>query len=201
MRESGKVRAAGCGSNMQGSSAKYTRNTLSSKTSGACFPWVSTSSSAIWPRLGYDAEWEILPAAALGAPHHRESIIAWDKRSARPQIGRFRQQCEYVLFATKGRFIPHTRACLPGVYDYPVIAAKKVHLTSKPAELIEDLLAVTAPQASVLDPFMGGGSVGEACIRTGRRYIGMELSAEYFEISRARLENVLAECGQRPDTH
>lgn len=54
--------------------------------------------------LGYDAEWEILPAAALGAPHHRESIIAWDKRSARPQIGRFRQQCEYVLFATKGRF-------------------------------------------------------------------------------------------------
>ena len=87
------------------------------------------------------------------------------------------------------------------MYDYPVIAAKKVHLTSKPAELIEDLLAVTAPQASVLDPFMGGGSVGEACIRTGRRYIGMELSAEYFEISRARLENVLAECGQRPDTH
>ena len=52
MRESGKVRAAGCGSNMQGSSAKYARNTLSSKTSGACFPWVSTSSSATWPRSG-----------------------------------------------------------------------------------------------------------------------------------------------------
>ena len=149
-------------------------------------------------------DWRQLPAlsdAVQAAGWSWRGIIAWDKRSARPQIGRFRQQCEYVLFATKGRFIPHTRACLPGVYDYPVIAAKKVHLTSKPAELIEDLLAVTAPQASVFDPFMGGGSVGEACIRTGRRYIGMELSAEYFEISRARLENVLAECGQRPDTH
>lgn len=119
--------------------------------------------------------------------------MPWDKRSARPQIGKFRQQCEYVLFAVKGRFIAHTRACLPGVYGYPVIAARKVHLTSKPVELIEDLLAVAAPQATVLDPFMGGGSVGEACIRTGRSYIGMELSPEYYEISRGRLTAVLAE--------
>ena len=85
------------------------------------------------------------------------------------------------------------RACLPGVYAYPVIAAQKIRLTSKPVALIEDLLAVTAPQASVLDPFMGGGSVGEACIRTGRGYVGVELSREYFEISRARLETLLAE--------
>ena len=106
-------------------------------------------------------------------------VIAWDKRSARPQIGKFRQQCEYVLFATKGRFIAHTRACLPGVYSYPVIPVQKVHLTSKPVALIEDLLAVTSTQATVLDPFMGGGSVGEACIRTGRGYVGMELSREY----------------------
>ena len=50
-------------------------------------------------------------------------IIAWDKQNARPQIGKFRQQCEYVLFATKGRFVAHTRTCLPGVYSYPVISA------------------------------------------------------------------------------
>lgn len=104
-----------------------------------------------------------------------------------------RQQCEYIIFASKGRFAAPTRACLPGVYAYPVIAAQKIHLTSKPVALIEDLLAVTAPQASVLDPFMGGGSVGEACIRTGRGYVGVELSREYFEISRARLETLHSE--------
>lgn len=149
-------------------------------------------------------DWRQLPAlsdAVQAAGWKWLGIVPWDKRSARPQIGKFCQQCEYVLFAVKGRFVAHTRSCLPGVYTYPVIAAQKVHLTSKPVNLIKDLLAVTAPQASVLDPFMGGGSVGEACIRTGHNYIGIELSPEYFAISRKRLKDVLAECGQRPDTH
>lgn len=140
-------------------------------------------------------DWRQLPAlsdAIQAAGWKWLGIVPWDKRSARPQIGKFRQQCEYVLFAVKGRFVAHTRACLPGVYVYPVIAARKVHLTSKPVELIEDLLAVTDPQASVLDPFMGGGSVGEACVRTGHGYIGMELSPEYFEISRNRLKALLS---------
>ena len=140
-------------------------------------------------------DWRQLPAlsdAVQAAGWKWLGIVPWDKKSARPQIGKFRQQCEYVLFAVKGRFVAHTRACLPGVYVYPVIAARKVHLTSKPVELIEDLLAVTAPQASVLDPFMGGGSVGEACVRTGHGYIGMELSPEYFEISQNRLKALLS---------
>lgn len=147
-------------------------------------------------------DWRQLPAlsdAIQAAGWKWLGIVPWDKKSARPQIGKFRQQCEFVLFAVKGRFVAHTRACLPGVFAYPVIAARKVHLTSKPVELIKDLLAVTAPQARVLDPFMGGGSVGEACIRTGRRYVGMELSPEYFAVSRQRLESVQAECGNKPE--
>lgn len=140
-------------------------------------------------------DWRQLPAlsdAVQAAGWSWRGIIAWDKRSSRPQIGKFRQQCEYVLFATKGRFVARTRTCLPGLYSYPVIAVHKLHLTSKPVALIEDLLAITAPQVSVLDPFMGGGSVGEACIRTGRGYVGMELSREYYGISRNRLTAVLA---------
>ena len=141
-------------------------------------------------------DWRQLPAlsdAVQAAGWKWLGIVSWDKRSVRPQMGRFRQQCEYILFASKGRIIEHTRSCLPGVYSYPVVAARKLHLTSKPVPLIKDLLAVTATQATVLDPFMGGGSVGEACIRTGRSYIGMELSPEYYEISRGRLTAVLAE--------
>ena len=139
-------------------------------------------------------DWRQLPAlsdAVQAAGWSWRGIIAWDKRSSRPQIGKFRQQCEYVLFATTGRFVARTRPCLPGLYSYPVIAVHKVHLTSKPVALVEDLLAITAPQASVLDPFMGGGSVGEACIRTGRKYVGMELSQEYYDISRNRLTALL----------
>ena len=64
-------------------------------------------------------DWRQLPAltdAVQAAGWAWRGIVAWDKRSARPQIGRFRQQCEYVLFASKGRFAAPTRACLPGVY-------------------------------------------------------------------------------------
>lgn len=141
-------------------------------------------------------DWRQLPAlsdAVQAAGWKWLGIVPWDKKSARPQIGKFRQQCEYVLFAVKGRFIAHTRACLPGVYAYPVIPAQKLHLTSKPVALIEELLAVTAPGGAVLDPFMGGGSVGEACIRTARSYTGIELSQEYYDISRNRLTAVLSE--------
>lgn len=98
-----------------------------------------------------------------------------------------------MVFATKGRFIAHTRLCLPGVFSCPVIAARKLHLTSKPVTLIEDLLAVTAPGAIILDPFMGGGSVGEACVRTDRGYVGIELSSDYYAISRERLGKIREE--------
>lgn len=65
--------------------------------------------------------------------------------------------------------------------------AKKVHLTSKPVPLIEDLLAVTPQGAKILDPFMGGGTTGVAALGTGREFVGVELSEEYFEIARHRL--------------
>lgn len=135
-------------------------------------------------------DWRQLPAltdAVQGAGWRWLGIIPWDKRSARPQIGRFRQQCEYVVFASKGRLASASTACLPGLYSYPVIAAQKVHLTSKPVALMHDLLAITRPGGTVLDPFMGGGSTGVACRDTGRGYIGIELSAEYFAISRDRI--------------
>lgn len=136
------------------------------------------------------SDWRQLPAltdAVQAAGWSWRGVLAWDKQNARPQPGRFRQQCEFVVFASKGRFAARARGCLPGVYTHPVVATQKVHLTSKPVPLIEDLLAITAPGDAVLDPFAGGGSVGEACIRTGRGYIGVELSREYFDISCDRL--------------
>lgn len=144
-------------------------------------------------------DWRQLPAltdAIQAAGWMWRGVVTWDKRSGRPMLGRFRQQCEYVVFGTKGRFDAPSRVCLPGVYAHTVNPARKVHLTSKPVGLITDLLKVTRENADVLDPFMGGGSVGEACVATGRGYIGIELSPEYFGVSRARLETCLA-----GDTH
>lgn len=135
-------------------------------------------------------DWRHLPAmtdAVQGAGWKWLGIVPWDKRSARPQIGKFRQQCEYVLYACKGSLHLASHSCLPGLYSYSVIATQKVHLTSKPVALIHDLLAITDPEGVVLDPFMGGGSVGVACRESGRGYVGIELSEEYYAISRDRI--------------
>lgn len=66
----------------------------------------------------------------------------------------------------------------------------KLHLTAKPVALLRDLLEVTPLGCTVLDPFMGAGSTGVACLETGRSFIGMELAPAYYEISRQRLRQV-----------
>ncbi len=63
------------------------------------------------------------------------------------------------------------------------------HPTVKPTELMRYLVRlITPPQGIVLDPFMGSGSTGKACAYEGFDFIGIDQSAEYVEIARARIE-------------
>ena len=65
------------------------------------------------------------------------------------------------------------------------------HPTQKPVKLLEQLIKlVTNENQTVLDPFMGAGSTGVACLNLKRNFIGIELNQEYFEISKNRLQSV-----------
>ena len=115
-------------------------------------------------------------------------IIPWNKSEAvRPQRGRFRAQCEYILVGSNGPWAEQNDVCLPGFFSYVVNVAEKRHTTGKPVQLLVDLLQVTRPGAVVLDPFMGSGSTGVACVRTGRSFIGIELNPDYYRIAQAWL--------------
>jgi site-specific DNA-methyltransferase (adenine-specific) len=67
------------------------------------------------------------------------------------------------------------------------------HPTLKPRKLIEYLcrLSKTPTGGRVLDPFMGSGTTGIACLNTGRSFVGIEREDEYFEIAKKRLERKL----------
>ena len=66
------------------------------------------------------------------------------------------------------------------------------HPCQKPEQFMGWLVAKLTPEgATVLDPYMGSGTTGIACHRTGRKFIGIEIDAGHFEIARQRLENEL----------
>lgn len=65
-----------------------------------------------------------------------------------------------------------------------------VHPTQKPVALMEYLIRTyTNPGDTVLDNTMGSGTTGVAAANTGRRFIGMEMDAGYFEIAAERIAN------------
>ena len=72
--------------------------------------------------------------------------------------------------------------------DMPTKKTGKLHITEKPLETIEMFVTNSSDAgAIVLDPFMGSGTTGVACVKTGRRFIGMELDPGYFDIAYNRI--------------
>jgi DNA modification methylase len=81
------------------------------------------------------------------------------------------------------------------VIDFGVVNAgdpDRFHPTQKPVDLCEYLIATFSnPGDTVLDPCAGSGTTGVAALRTGRRFVGFEITPEYHERAAARLDAVL----------
>lgn len=103
-------------------------------------------------------DWRQLPSltdALQAAGWLWRGIVPWDKTEAvRPQLGRFRCQAEYIVWATKGALKPQGPVA-PGVFRHRVDIGDKLHQTAKPVALMRDLLQLCGDE--ILDPFMGGG--------------------------------------------
>jgi site-specific DNA-methyltransferase (adenine-specific)/modification methylase len=60
------------------------------------------------------------------------------------------------------------------------------HPTQKPLALMAWCVAMT--EGAILDPFMGSGTTGVACVNIGRKFIGIEIEPRYFDIACRRIE-------------
>ena len=77
---------------------------------------------------------------------------------------------------------------LPDVQRFPWSGHKPSgHPAEKPQALVEWCLDAVEAQ-SALDPFMGSGTTGAACARTGRRFVGIETNRRWFDMAIARIE-------------
>ena len=84
-----------------------------------------------------------------------------------------------------GTFNEH---CRPGVW-WVTPPSKRYHKTQKPLDIILDFVKASTNEGdTILDPFMGSGTTGVACVQTGRNFIGIEIDPDYFEIAKTRIE-------------
>lgn len=118
------------------------------------------------------------------------NIIVWDKGS--PGLGNgFRPQHEFIMHFVKGSgnyYSNHGRNVLS---SKRMGVNNRLHQTQKPVELLAKLIEVVTKEGdTILDPFFGSGSTGEAALKMGRNIIGIEKMEMYHKISTERLAKV-----------
>ena len=96
-----------------------------------------------------------------------------------------------------GNWIGALVYCLDGVSPYlckqdatriVIKGTMPEHPCPKPIEFMEWAVETFAPESgTVLDPFMGSGTTGVACVETGRNFIGIEIDPQYFAIAERRI--------------
>ena len=65
---------------------------------------------------------------------------------------------------------------------------RRVHPTQKPITVMAGIIKhLTSPGATILDPFMGSGTTGVACVKTGGNFVGIEIDPDYSAIAEKRI--------------
>ena len=144
----------------------------------------------------------------MDKPLQFKQMIVWDK--GKMGMGwHYRRSYETVLVAQK-----RGAACKwfdgsnkieniirPGDYGIKkIIPTADQHPTQKPVKLFEFFVKLhTQPGDVILDPFMGSGSTGVACVNLDRDFIGFELDPTYFELSQKRIGMALDDRASRLD--
>ena len=132
-------------------------------------------------------------------------LVTWAFNNSAPSMRNapwFRNEFAWVLKTGKG-----TWRKIPTVIHHPKLNAgcagsperllkpdgTAAHPTQKPIAVVSKLIIPEA--ATILDPFMGSGTTGVACVKLGRKFIGIELDEGYFDIACKRI----AEAYRQPD--
>jgi site-specific DNA-methyltransferase (adenine-specific) len=131
-----------------------------------------------------------------------KEIIVWDKGHGQPamQSGVLNRQSELVLvFSKEGDAISRDfktaqfkRGTLSDTWKISrERSAAKGHMATFPLALAEKIIVnFTRPGSTIYDPFAGSGTVGVACKKLGRKFIGSEINPDYCEQANKRINHI-----------
>lgn len=128
-----------------------------------------------------------------------KDILIWQKSNPMPRntTRRYVQDLEFAVWAVKSgaKWVfnkPSDMPYLRSIFTHSLVSGKEKlgHPTQKSLKLMKDLIQIhTNPNEVVLDPFMGSGSTGAACLELGREFIGIEKDKKFFAMAQKRLES------------
>lgn len=68
---------------------------------------------------------------------------------------------------------------------------KTAHPCQMPLDVMKNIIGILPPDAVIVDTFMGSGTTGVACAELGRKFIGIEMDADYFHIAEQRISDAI----------
>jgi DNA modification methylase len=138
------------------------------------------------PMVAWFGQWRKRSEVESFMPYPLRAEIVWAKNCHMGPPAPLAPRDERIwIFAKKGV----TGATFEtSVWDHPIIPtwAQKHHKNEKPVGLMRRLVEWTGAD-TILDPFMGSGTTGVACVKLGRKFIGIELDEGYFNIACERI--------------
>lgn len=114
----------------------------------------------------------------------RGASLVWIKRND-DAFGSFLSDAE-LAWMSKG----HGVYCRKDLSNN-AIARFREHPTQKPVALMEWCLGFLPNAQTILDPFMGSGTTGVACVNLGRSFTGIERDPDYFDIACRRIDEAV----------
>lgn len=144
------------------------------------------------PLLGYKQ------AVLWGANHFSASLpsspfwLVWDRKANKAADSDI-TDCEIAWTSgTKYRTVRMFSHMWAGFQRDSQAGEQHLHPMEKPVALLQWCMDWIDAD-TVLDPFMGSGTTGVACVRTGRRFIGIELEERYCAIAKRRIQEAFAD--------
>ena len=129
-----------------------------------------------------------------------KDIIIWKKSNPMPRNTerRYVQDMEFAIWGVrknakwvfnKGKDVKYRRS----IYETSLVCGKEKigHPTQKSVKLMEEIIKVhTNKNDIVIDPFMGSGTTGVACLNLDRKFIGIEIEKKYYDMAKNRFCNM-----------
>jgi DNA modification methylase len=113
-------------------------------------------------------------------------MLVWDKKCQNGWDDTFSEmEVAWTNILTRAKGFRHLWA--GAIRASEPSANVRQHPTQKPIKLMEWCLGFIPDAQTILDPFMGSGTTGVACIREGRKFIGIEIDEGYFDIACRRI--------------